>query len=309
MELKDLRYFCTTAELEHVTKAAEKLNIAQPYLTRVIHQIEDDVGGELFSKVGRRIKLNPNGEVFYKCAKKVLADMDILNNEMDYIFDRKEQTITLVSNTESFSTHLILAFNRKSPDYSLSILQVKTNDMIDSLVNGSAQFALSSPPLPTEGVSDVVETINIFEAVGCLLLPPNHRLLNKQAVSIDDIREEKLVTMPKGSGMRNRLQPIFDEYHYYPKIVCESDNLNVITQAVQSGVGYAFVTEVIMTDYPELWENVRKIDIPDVVGHYGLSYNKHLVNGRNAAHFKNFIVNFFDDLMEKTINTRPQFLE
>ncbi len=309
MELKDLRYFCTTAELEHVTRAAEKLNIAQPYLTRVIHQIEAEVGGELFDKTGRRIKLNSNGEVFYKHAKKMLAGMELLHDEMDYLFDRKEQTITLMSNTESFSTHLIHAFNDISPDYSLSILQVKTNEMLDALISGEAQFALSSPPLPTDGVSDVVETIDVFSALGCILLPPGHPLLGQKSVTIDDLRNEKLITMPKGSGMRNRLQPIFDEYHYYPKILCESDNLNVITQAVQSGMGYAFVTEVIMMDYPALWENVARIEIPDVVGYYGLSYNKLAIDGRNASHFKSFIVDFFNDLTEKAKINRPPFLK
>lgn len=309
MELKDLRYFCTTAELEHVTRAAEKLNIAQPYLTRVIHQIEAEVGGELFDKTGRRIKLNPNGKVFYRHAKKILVGMDLLHDEMDYLFDRKEQTITLVSNIESFSTHLIHAFNEISPDYSLSILLVKTNEILDALISGEAQFALSSPPMPTDGISDIVETINIFSALGCIILPTGHPLLGKKSVTIDDLRNEKLITMPRGSGMRNRLQPIFDEYHYYPKILCESDNLNVITQAVQSGMGYAFVTEVIMMEYPELWDNVVRIEIPDVIGHYGLSYNKHAIDGRNAAHFKSFITDFFGKLSEKAINSRPAFLK
>lgn len=309
MELRELRYFCTTAEFEHVTRAAEKLNIAQPYLTRVIHQIEEEVGGELFNKDGRRIKLNSNGEMFYKYAKKVLADMDILNSEMDYLFERKERTITLVSNTESFSTHLIHAFYSSNPDYSLSIQQLKTNELADALINGDAQFVLSSPPLPTSGISDVIETIEVFGAIGCILLPPGHPLISKKSVTLDELRNEKLITMPKGSGMRNRLQPVFDENNFHPHILYESDNLNVITQAVQSGMGYAFVTEVIMMDYPELWDNVAKVQIPDVVGYYGLSYNKYSVNGRNEKHFKDFIVNFFNELSEKTKKSRPAFLE
>ncbi|MEG2013964.1 MAG: hypothetical protein RR063_12315, partial [Anaerovoracaceae bacterium] len=65
----------------------------------------------------------------------------------------------------------------------------------------------------------------------------------------------------------------------------------------------------IMMDYPELWSNVRKVDIPDVIGYYGLSYNKHTVTVPNAADFKRFIVNFFKELTEKTIKTRPEFLE
>lgn len=77
MDIRDLRYFCLTAELEHVSKAAEKLGIAQPYLTKIIGQIEDEFGAELFDKVGRKIKLNNDGEVFYQNAKKSLRMLTI----------------------------------------------------------------------------------------------------------------------------------------------------------------------------------------------------------------------------------------
>lgn len=298
MELRDLRYFCTVAEFEHVTKAAQHLNIAQPYLSRVIHQLEEEVGGPLFEKNTRYIRLNSEGRAYYKHAKKILSEVDSLYSEMNYLFEKENQTITLIANTESFSTKIILEFNKLDPDYSISVLQVKTRDIIQMLLNGEAQFALSSPPLPTGTYSSIIDTIEIFHATGCVLLPPNHPLLEKASVNIEDIRHEKLITMPKGSGMRNRLQPIFDNYNYHPKIVCESDNLNVITQAVQNGIGLAFITDVIISEYPELRENVRKLDLPDVIGYYGLSYNKNNISNENEAHFRKFIVNFFKSLSE-----------
>lgn len=296
MELRDLRYFCTTAELEHVTRASEKLNIAQPYLTRVIHQIEEEVGGELFEKNGRRIRLNSNGELFYKYAKKVLADMELLYEEIGYIFDRKEQTITLLSNTEAFSTRMIQAFKKENPHYALTVLHANYQEMADALVSGEAQFAISCPPIRMDDNLELIETIDAFNIRGCVLLPPGHPLIKKGFVSVDDLRNEKLVTMPRGSAMRNRLQPFFDQYNYRPDIVVESNNLNMITQAVQGGLGYAFLTEVIMADYPELRDQVVTVDTLDDVGYYGFSYNRLTVNSRNAAHFKNFILSFFNEL-------------
>lgn len=309
MDLKDLRYFCATAELEHVTRAAEKLNIAQPYLTRVIHQIEEEVGGELFSKARRQIKLNSYGKVFYRYAKKVLADMDILNSEMDYLFDRKDHTVTIVSNTEAFSTQMIRAFNALNPQYALSIIQVRTSELIEALLDGEAQFALSSPPLPTEGVSDIIETTEVFNVCGIVLLPPNSALYGKKAVTIDELRDEKLITMPRGSGMRNRLKPIFEDNNYQPKILYESDNLNVITEGVKSGMGYAIVTETMMMDYPELWDNAATLQVPDTVGHYGISYNKHIVKGRIENNFLEFLLKFFEDLQAVIEEIRPPLLK
>lgn len=296
MELRDLRYFCVTAELEHVTKAAGQLNIAQPYLTRVIHQLEEEVGGPLFDKSGRRIKLNSNGEVFYRYAKSVLADMDRLHAEMAYLFDTKEQSVTFLCSTESFSIRLMEAFNKQNADYSLAVLQTKSEDMAEELISGRAQFALSSPPLSAGSNMGIIQTDEVFHDRGYVICPPGHPLLRKSIVTIDDLRGEKLVTMPKGSAMSNRLQPIFDEYNYQPKVVFESFNLNMVTRAVLGGLGYAFVTGLILADYPEVMDLALAVDVSDDVGHYGLSYNRLSVAGRNTTHFKNFVVDFLSNL-------------
>jgi DNA-binding transcriptional LysR family regulator len=304
MELRDLRYFCLTAEMEHVTKAADRLGIAQPFLTRIIRQIEEEIGGDLFEKAGRRIRLNAHGEVFYTYAKQVLADMDRLISEMDYVFDRKEQTITLLCNTESFATRMILAFREQQPNYALSVLNVTKEEMIESLTTGEAQFALSAPPIQeSEGLNLVTKPA--FKIRGIVLLPPGHELLANNRITLDDLRGEPLVTMPRKSGMRSTLEPIFDKYNFHPQIVFESNNLKMITQAVQSGFGYAFVTPLIMEDYPELLKNCVDIDLPERVGSYGLTYNRLTVENRNARHFRDFILSFLERLQANFTDWEP----
>lgn len=298
MEIRDLRFFCLTAEIEHVTKAADRLGVAQPYLTRVIKQIEEEIGGDLFEKAGRRIRLNSSGEVFYKYAKQVLADMDRLYSEMDYVFDRREQTITLLCNTESFATRLILAFRDQNPDYALSVLHVTKEEMIEALTTGDAQFAISSPPIKeNEGINLV--TVQAIDMKGIILLPPGHRLLGKNPIVLEDLEGERLVTMPKKSGMRNKIDSVFEKHDFHPQIVFESNNLNMITKAVESGFGYAIVTPLIMEDYPDLRKYCIDIDIPEVIGHYGLTYNKLTVENRNAKHFRDFVLDFLENLQKQ----------
>ena len=88
MDIRDLRFFCMTAELEHISKAAERLCVTQPYLTRVIGQIEAEFGTTLFDRVGRTIVLNSYGRVLYQQSKKVLSDMENLYTEMDFALER-----------------------------------------------------------------------------------------------------------------------------------------------------------------------------------------------------------------------------
>lgn len=294
MEIRDLRYFCTVAEMEHITKASASLNITQPYLTKVIHRLEEDVGGELFEPAGRRIKLTYAGEVFYKYARRVLAAVDNLYSEMDYIFDRHAQTVSVLVNTDSLSTRLIQEFNRTDPDYALSVQFATLQEMEEALLNGSAQFAISSPPI--KSCESDIDTRQIMSVSGCILLPPGHRYTGRDKVTIDEIREERIVTMPKGAAMRNRLQPALDDYSYHPKIVLETNNLSIIAKAVQNNLGIAFITELMAIDFGTPRDSIVGIDIPDVVAHFGLSWNRLTVENRSCKHFLNFVQGFFADL-------------
>ncbi|HZJ84593.1 MAG TPA: LysR family transcriptional regulator, partial [Syntrophomonadaceae bacterium] len=66
MELKLIKYFCLVAETENVTSAAQLIGISQPYLSKKIKQLEGKLGINLFDHVGRNIKLNQYGEIYYK---------------------------------------------------------------------------------------------------------------------------------------------------------------------------------------------------------------------------------------------------
>lgn len=305
MDIKDLRCFCVTAELEHVTRAAASLNIAQPYLSRIIHSIEDEVGAKLFEQTGRNIHLTYSGEVFYKNAKKVLSSMDALYSEMDYLYSNRENSVTLLVNSDTFITRLVQEFHKLNPPYALSIQQATLEGMEEALVNGSAQFALSSPPMLGYNTSNNIETQTVLGLKGYIVVPDNHPFSGRDKVSIDDLRNERIVTMPKDNAMRVRLQPIFDEYSYLPQIVLETNNLNIISNAVKGGFGIAFVTELMAKDYGFAKENILNIDIPDVMGYYGLSYNRLSHDRRNIQHFMQFLQSFFSNLRSELDRDSP----
>ena len=76
MELKQLVYFKRLAECQHMTRAAERLGVTQPFLSRVITSMEKELGVSLFDHVGRGIRLNKNGEYFYKQVSEILKSTE-----------------------------------------------------------------------------------------------------------------------------------------------------------------------------------------------------------------------------------------
>lgn len=82
MDLRDLRYFETIAELQHVGRAAQKLHRTQPALTSSIRRLEEDCGVPLFERAGRGIRLTPAGRVLLKWAHRVRFDMEDAQREI-----------------------------------------------------------------------------------------------------------------------------------------------------------------------------------------------------------------------------------
>src|SRR5258708_33114532 len=76
MDLLQLKYFQAVAQLEHMTRAAEQLSIAQPFLSQSIAKLEEDLGVPLFDRQGRRIQLNQFGKVFLKRVERVFVELD-----------------------------------------------------------------------------------------------------------------------------------------------------------------------------------------------------------------------------------------
>ena len=299
MDIRDLRYFCLTAELEHVSKAAEKLGIAQPYLTKIIGQIENEFGVELFDKVGRKIRLNNCGEVFYLNAKKILADVENLYSEMDYLQDKKSRTITLMCNTEAHAHGMIVEFQKKNSNYALRLAYATKKEMIEALTTGEADFVLCDPAIDPEPSKNIVTDI-IYCDTACVLLPPGHAMLGRKSIKFEDLQSERLVTASKGGAMRNHVEHVFEKHSIRPNIVCETHDVNLIIQAVASGLGYAFISYSVLERYPELEKYCVDIDSFDKYGNMGLSYNNLSIENRNMMDFLEFSKNYFRGLQERT---------
>ena len=303
MEIRDLRFFCLTAEMEHVTKAAEKLGVAQPFLTKIIGQLEKEVGIRLFDNVGRRIKLNKYGEVFYSHAKKILVELDNLRDDMERMADRQSRTIRLLTNTESLYPEMVLEYQKLHPETVLSMSYAARDEMISALRTGDTDFAVCSPPIgedPARGI----KTELVFKEHACAMLPPGHPMLSKKMVSFDDMAGTDLITTTPDSALRMNLTPNMEKYNYHPNIVCETNDFHLIIEYVLSGLGYAIIPRSLFFSVPSIRPYCVASAYDDTLGEIGISYST-VQNGSCAdsdfipfvkAYVKRNIKTYFSDL-------------
>ncbi len=305
MEIRDLQYFCMTAELEHVTKAADKLGVAQPFLTKVIGQLEKEIGVPLFDNIGRKIKLNEYGEVFYFHAKKILTELDNLRNNMDELIERRSHTIHVVTNTEAHYPQLVLAYQKANPDFQLAITFAAREDCLNALKTGEQDFAICSPPLADDPSKGIVTDI-VFREKCCVMLPPGHPMLEKKSIDFDDMVGEPLVTTSKDSALRINLDQCMERYDYTPNIVCESNDLSMIISTVKSGLGFAILPRSVFFSRPSIRKYCVETSLPDAYGEMGLSYSANprdeIKESGFATFVKTFNARYFKDYYSKCLS-------
>lgn len=281
MEIRDIRFFCLTAEMEHVTKAAEKLGVAQPFLTKIIGQLEKEIGVSLFDNIGRKIKLNQYGEVFYGHAKKILIEMDNLRDDMDSMIERESRKVTVLTNTETLFPDLVIEYQKLHPELIFSMSYAPRDEMIEALRTGAADFAVCSPPLVGEGAKGI-ETDIVFQEHACALLPPGHPMLSRKCVSFEDMADTGLIAMMPGSAMRANLDPYLESIGLKPNIVCETNDYNLIIKYVMSGMGYAVIPRSLFFSIPAIRDYCVGSAYDDTIGQIGISRCS-LQNDANAS--------------------------
>lgn len=299
MDIRDLRFFSLTAELEHVTRAAEKLGVSQPFLTRVISNLEKEIGLALFDNVGRKIRLNENGENFYAYAKKVLSAMDELQIEVGNMLNRHNQSIRVLCNMTAYSPELIVAFRKKYPSYTISIEFAPIKEIMNALTIGEADFSFCSPPIPDDPLKGVKSEI-AFREKGTILLPPGHTLLGRERIGFEDLKDEHLLTTTKGSALRINIERIFKKYEFHPNIILESNDMELIIRGVRDGMGYAVIPLWLVHSRPELRAFCVDVDIPDAYAYIGISYSTSPTEGEACADFKSFALEFLDNFKLKS---------
>ena len=117
MDIQKLKYFHTTAQLEHITRSAEILHISQPSLTQAIHSLEDELGVPLFQRLGRKVILTEFGVYLKQRLDILIPEFDHLSVEMEELKQSVTKTVKLnILAASSFVINAIMEYKKKNPD-------------------------------------------------------------------------------------------------------------------------------------------------------------------------------------------------
>ena len=199
MDIAQLRNFQTIAELNHLTKAAEVLNISQPALSANLSRLENELGAPLFDRVGRRLYLNECGEIFKGYVERILLEVDNATAELSAYAHAESRILTVYSCTKTGNESRFLEFQRQYPDVFLRRIEISHRDIPSALKASDCDILLASF-LRLEDVK--TEYTLLTEEPVMAAMSRRHPLAKRESVSLQELRDEQFVVLPAGSSMR-----------------------------------------------------------------------------------------------------------
>ena len=242
MEFRQLRYFVTVAQELHFGRAAERLDITQPALSKQIRVMETNIGIKLFFRTKRSVKLTPAGEVFLKEAQQLLqqAEKAIAKAKRTAKGEVGKLTIGFTATaTYTVLPELIGRFRSSHSQVEVEMLELCTEAQVTALNQGEIDLGFLHPPIDTRGL----EVYPLLSEEFVVVLPKQHSLMVKELLSLKDLAQESFLLHPRSEGpfLYDEFFKLCRQNGFRPQIVKEVCNHQTRICLVAAGMGVTFV--------------------------------------------------------------------
>lgn len=247
MELRHLRYFIAAAEQENVSRAALKLHVSQPGISRQIHDLEEEIGFPLFERGAKSLKLTDAGRKFLDEARAVLQRADDAVKNARAVARGMNGEIHVgyaPSLTIQILPRALRAFQEKFPKMRVALHDLSSEEMLSELRSGKLHVALTAHP-PRKMLRGL-QFQELARYPICVALSPGHRLAKSKTLSLEQMSGEPLIAYSRDD---------YPEYHELldelldglpkPRIGEEHDGVTSVIAAVESGRGFALLPRCV----------------------------------------------------------------
>ncbi len=249
LNTRHLQYFLTVAELRNITRAAERLHISQPALSKQIGELERQLSAILFVRNGRTLDLTPAGEILIKEGRRYLAFEESICRKVREAArsNRSEPQPLRLGYTGALEVQglptLIQQFRIHHPGYLLDVQRLSLEDLITSLQVGQtdAGLLMVSNPKGEPGLACKV----LCEDPLCAVASPSHPLVLRNRVYLRDVVREPLILCTGEPIIYDRFMDCCRETGLSPNIVDRHKMVESALLMVRAGAGITILSEQI----------------------------------------------------------------
>jgi DNA-binding transcriptional LysR family regulator len=238
MELRHLRYFVAVAEEENISRAALKLHVSQPGISRQLHDLEDEIGFRLFERRGKTVRLTVAGKIFFREAR------DILQRTADAVEKARAGLASRAALTTEILPRTLRAFRGSFPGVRVTLRDLFPEDALPLLHQRKLDIALTllRQKLPRE-----LDMKELARYEPCVFVGKTHPLAKSKFVSLNQVAAEPVATYSRKDhpGFHKHLKKLFATVGLTPRIGSEHNSVSSLLAAVAAGHDVALLASCV----------------------------------------------------------------
>jgi len=263
IEIRHLKYFLAVAEELHFRKAAERLFISQPGLSRQIKQLEESLGTRLFERNNRKVLLTSAG-VYLKNETQVhLKHLDHMLKHTKLLDAGLEGQLKLGyvgSAMQNFIPDLLLKFRKLHPTIHFKLTELDNQQQIESLISHDIDLGF----IRLDHVPKGLTTKTVLEDTFSLVLPENHNISKENFKGLLQLKDEPFILFEKSYSPAyfEKVMQLFEQSGFQPIVSHTSVNASTIFRLVENNFGISIVPTSLQLGYAMDIQFIELVNVP-----------------------------------------------
>lgn len=273
MTIKQLRAFLAVAETLSFAQACEQCHLTQSALSLTIKTLETSMGGRLFSRTTRHVRLTPEGEALLPMAKRLLAEWENVEEELHQRFSMQKGKVTLAV-MPTFAANLLppmlLNFHQSYPNINIRIHDVINEQVVTMVENDTVEIGIAFEPHNHERLNFTPLFVDHFIAI----VPPESELAQLPEVCCERLLDFSFVSLQRPSSFRAMIEQALEPIGINLNVRVESQQLSTIGKLVSCGVGVSIVPDLCRQQMLDIGAVCRPLCEPVISSPVGIITKK-----------------------------------
>lgn len=295
MEFRQLEYFAEVANKLSFSKASQVLHVSQPTLSKMVKNLEDELGLILIDRSTRRMQLTDAGRIvqtYSDACIKSLKDLSIALSDVSHLRRGSIKLGLPPVIGVSFFPKVISEFHRLYPHVTLQLIEEGGKMVEELLLDGTIDVGVVVLPVKDEMLFDIIPLVDRELK---LIVHSSHRFAKMPEVSLLDLQSEPFILFRRGFSLYHHVREACIREGFEPSVAYESSQWDFICEMVASNLGIAFLPQTVCTKIDSEEVQVVPATIPPIHWNLALIWP----HAQYVSHATRSFISFVEDWFQK----------
>ncbi|MFG6120135.1 cidABC operon transcriptional activator CidR [Thalassobacillus sp. B23F22_16] len=240
MDIRHLKYFIEVSRFSSFTRAADHLFVTQPTISKMIKNLEEELGVELFDRSRKQLVLTDAGRVILDQAQTIDKAFDNLQTELDDLIGLQKGHIRIglppIMDADQF-IRILGEFHQLYPNITFQLIENGTRKIEEDIINDNLDVGIAV--LPTE--EEEFHHFSFMKEELRVVVPPSHKLASRKQIKLEELSDESFILFNKDFALNERIRSACKEAGFLPQVVSESSQWDFIGKMITADLGISIL--------------------------------------------------------------------